>query len=76
MWILPDNQIVSVPKGVNINSLQYPQSIFYGWTKDELAQIGIKRYHPAFPELGYRVTSSVTEEIDGEVYERITTEKE
>jgi hypothetical protein len=74
MWITSDNQTITSPRGITINGIQHPQSIFQHWSKDELASIGIKPYHPAYPPTGERVTSSSTEERDGEIYEVITTE--
>lgn len=74
MWITNDNQTISSPRGITINGIQHPQTIFQLWTKPELAEIGIKPYHPAYAPAGERVVSSTTEEVDGEVYERITTE--
>jgi len=74
MWITNTNETISSPRGITINGVQHPQTIFQCWSKDELASIGIKPYHPAYPPAGERVTSSTTEEVDGEIYERITTE--
>ena len=74
MWITTNNEIISSPRGITINEIQHPQTIFQYWSKEELAAIGIKPYHPAYPAAGEQVTSSSTEERDGEVYEVITTE--
>ena len=74
MWITTNNEIISSPRGITINEIQHPQTIFQFWSKEELAAIGIKPYHPAYPAAGERVTSSSTEERDGEVYEVVTTE--
>lgn len=73
MWI-HNNQTIPSPRGITINEIQYPQTIFQFWSKDELATIGIKPYHPSYPPTGERVTSSSTEERDGEICEVITTE--
>lgn len=74
MWITNTNETISSPRGITINGIQHPQTIFQYWSKDELASIGIKPYHPAYPPSGERVVSSSTEERDGEVYEVIVTE--
>ena len=74
MWITTDNQTISSPRGITINGIQHPQTIFQFWSKPELASLGIKPYHPAYPPSGERVVSSSTEERDGEVYEIIVTE--
>ena len=34
-------KIFSNPKGFILNDIQYPQDIFYKWTKDEKEAIGI-----------------------------------
>jgi hypothetical protein len=74
MWITNTNETISSPRGITINGIQHPQTIFQYWSKDELASIGIKPYHPAYAPTGERVVSSSTEERDGEVYEVIVTE--
>lgn len=74
MWITNNNETISSPRGITINEIQHPQTIFQYWSKDELASIGIRPYHPAYPAEGQRVVSSSTEERDGEVYEVIVTE--
>ncbi|NDC55453.1 MAG: hypothetical protein EBZ69_01300 [Alphaproteobacteria bacterium] len=74
MWITSENHIINIPRGITINGIQHPQTIFYLWSKGELASVGIRHYHPAYPAAGERVVSSTIEENDGEVYERITTE--
>ena len=73
MWTY-NNQIINDPRGITIDGIQHPQTIFSLWTKPELAEIGIKPYHPAYAPAGERVVSSSTEERDGEVYEVIVTE--
>ena len=73
MWIY-NNQTITSPRGITVNGVQHPETIFYLWSKPELAEIGIKPYHPAYPPAGQRVVSSRTEEVDGEIYERIETE--
>jgi hypothetical protein len=69
MWILPNNQIISVPQNVVINDIQHPQTIFYGWSKEQLLGIGIRAYHLGNAPEGYRVTAARTEVVDDEVYE-------
>ena len=74
MWITQDNQIIHTPRGITIDEIKHPQTIFYCWSKEQLAQIGIKPYHPGECPAGHRVTGAYTEELDGEVYERFNTE--
>jgi len=75
MWILPNNELISVPQSVVINDIQHPQTIFYGWSKEQLLNIGIRIYHPANAQEGYRVTAARTEVVDDEVYEIFDFEK-
>jgi hypothetical protein len=74
MWITSENQIINSPRGITINGIQHPQTIFYLWNKGQLASVGIRYYYPATCPEGHRVTGAYTEEIDGEVHERFTTE--
>jgi hypothetical protein len=69
MWILPNNQIISVPQNVVIDDIQHPQTIFNLWSKEELLAVGIRTYHAANPPEGYRVIASRTEVIDDDVHE-------
>lgn len=74
MWITSDNQIIQTPRGITIDGIKHPQTIFFCWSKEQLATIGIKPYHSGVCPAGHRVTGAYTEEIDGEVYERFNTE--
>ena len=73
MWII-NNEIIKQPKGIRIGDTNHPESIFYLWSKPQLAEVGIKPYNPANVPEGYRVTGAYTEEIDGEVFERFNLE--
>jgi hypothetical protein len=74
MWITSTNNIIRQPQGTRIDDVNHPASIFWCWSKEQLAQIGIKPYHQASVPAGERVTGAYTEEVDGEVYERFNTE--
>lgn len=69
MWILPNNQIISVPQNVVINDIQHPQTIFNLWSKGELLSVGIRIYRQAVYPEGYRIVASRTEVVDDEVHE-------
>ena len=69
MWILPNNQIISVPQNIVIDEIQHPQTIFYFWPKEDLVRVGIRRFHSANPQPGFQVIASRTEIIEDEVYE-------
>ena len=73
MWF-KNGQIIRSPKGFTKKGIQYPESIFYLWSKAELATLGIKPFVQASPPEGQMVVRSSFEEIDGEVYERLETE--
>jgi hypothetical protein len=74
MWITSTNNIIRQPQGIRIEDVNHPASIFWCWSKEQLAEIGIKPYHPGSVPSGHRVTGAYTEEVDGEVYERFNTE--
>ena len=52
MWIL-NNKIISKPRPMMIGDVQYPISIFYKWSEDELSKIGIYPLTEVKPELSY-----------------------
>ena len=73
-WKLPNGKVIRVPKGVLIEDVNYPASIFRRWSKDELNAIGI---YP-FREVRYdtkwlKSTGSSEDEIDGEIVKTHTT---
>ena len=74
MWITSNNNIIRQPEGIRIGDVNHPASIFWCWSKEQLAEVGIKPYTPANVPAGYRVTGAYTEEIDGEVFERFNLE--
>ena len=74
MWITSENNIIRQPEGIRIGDVNHPASIFWCWSKGQLAEIGVKPYHLGEVPSGHRVTGAYTEEIDGEVYERFNTE--
>jgi hypothetical protein len=74
MWIY-NNQIITAPRAITIDDVQYPEIIFYVWTKSELLKIGIKKYNRAIFQEGDSISSIVIKEIDDEIYEIIEKEK-
>lgn len=74
MWITTENNIIRQPEGIRIGDVNHPASIFWCWSKEQLAEVGIKPYTPASVPAGYRVTGAYTEEVDGEVFERFNLE--
>jgi len=76
MWILPNQRVISQPKPITIDGVQHPASIFYNWSIDELAFIGIKPYREdKYDGRFYQSISTFVEEIDGVVYRRHTLEE-
>jgi len=74
MWIY-NNQIITAPKPMTIDNIQYPEVIFYLWSKSELLKIGIKKYNPAILQQGDSISSVVIKEIDDEIHEIFEKEK-
>jgi hypothetical protein len=74
MWITNENNIIRQPEGIRVGDVNHPASIFWCWSKEQLAEIGIKPYHPGVVPSGHRVIGAYNEEVDGEVYERFNTE--
>lgn len=67
-WKLPDGKTISSPKGVLIGDTQYSADIFYRWSKEELAAIGIKPYREeSFDSKWYKSIGFSETEIDGEI---------
>ena len=74
MWITSENNIIRQPEGIRIGDVNHPASIFWCWSKEQLAEIGVKPYHPGEVPAGQRVTGAYSEEVDGEIYEHFNTE--
>lgn len=69
MWITTEGKILKNPKPITINNLQYPAQIFTSWTKEELADIGIKEIIiNRFNKKWYKATGYADQEIDGVIY--------
>ena len=76
-WKLPDGKTISTPKGVVIDDVQYSADIFYRWSKQELAAIGIKPFREErYDSKWYKSTGSEETEVNGEIVKSHTvTEK-
>ena len=60
--------VVNKPRGLTIDSVQYPRNIFAIWSKAELAAIGIKPYSKTRPDQRYYNQGALTRtEVDGEI---------
>jgi hypothetical protein len=67
-WRLPDGKTISTPKDIVVGDTQYPAQIFYRWSVEELAAIGIKPFREVnFDRKWYKSTGSTEQEIDGEI---------
>ena len=44
MWILPNKKVVNFPRPIRVGDTNHPAGIFYKWSPEELATIGIKEY--------------------------------
>jgi len=60
--------VVNKPRGLTIDSVQYPRNIFALWSKEELAAIGVKPYSEVRTDSRYYSDGALTcTEVDGEV---------
>jgi hypothetical protein len=76
MWKLPNGKVQRVPKGIEVEGVQYPASIFRRWSKEELATLGIKPFREErYDSKWFKSVSSVEEEVDGEIVKTHTTAK-
>jgi len=71
MWFVGNTETgftVNKPRGLTIDSVQYPRNIFALWSKEELAAIGIKPYSEVRPDSRYYSDGALTRtESDGEM---------
>ena len=71
MWFVGNVEtgfVVNKPRGLTIDSVQYPRNIFALWSKEELAAIGIKPYSEVRPDSRYYSDGALTRtESDGEI---------
>jgi len=60
--------VVNKPRGLTIDSIQYPRNIFALWSTAELASIGVKPYSEVRTDSRYYSDGVLTRtEVDGEV---------
>jgi len=71
MWFVGNVEtgfVVNKPRGLTIDSVQYPRNIFALWSKEELAAIGVKPYSEVRPDSRYYSDGALTRtESDGEI---------
>lgn len=68
MWKLPNGKVINRAKAITIGDVNYPAQIFHRWTKAELNAHGIYPYREvSYDRKFFRSTSTVEEEIDGEI---------
>ena len=71
MWFVGETAtgfVVNQPRGLTINSVQYPRNIFALWSKAELAAIGVKPYSETRLDSRYYNQGALTRtESDGEI---------
>ena len=71
MWFVGETAtgfVVNKPRGLTIDSVQYPRNIFALWSKSELAAIGVKPYSETKLDSRYYNQGALTRAIvDGEV---------
>ena len=71
MWFVGEAEtgfVVNKPRGLTIDSVQYPRNIFALWSKEELAAIGVKPYSETRLDSRYYNQGALTRtEVDGEI---------
>jgi len=71
MWFVGNTEsgfVVNKPRGLTIDSIQYPRNIFALWSKEELAAIGVKPYSETRLDSRYYNQGALTRtESDGEI---------
>jgi hypothetical protein len=71
MWFVGNVEagfVVTKARGLTIGDVQYPRNIFVLWSKEELADIGIKPYSEVHPDQRYYTSGALTRtESDGEM---------
>ena len=71
MWFLGNTETgftVNKARGLTIGDVQYPRNIFVLWSKEELAEIGVKPYSEVRPDKRYYSDGALTRtESDGEM---------
>ena len=71
MWFVGNTEtgfVVNKPRGLTIDSIQYPRNIFALWSKSELAAIGVKPYSETRLDSRYYNQGALTRtEVDGEI---------
>jgi len=71
MWFVGNVETgftVNKARGLTIGDVQYPRNIFVLWSKEELAEIGIKPYSEVRPDSRYYNQGALTRtESDGEI---------
>ena len=71
MWFVGNTETgftVNKARGLTIGDVQYPRNIFVLWSKEELAEIGIKPYSEVHPDQRYYTSGALTcTESDGDM---------
>ena len=71
MWFVGNTEVgfvVNKARGLTIGDVQYPRNIFVLWSKEELAEIGIKPYSEVRPDSRYYSDGALTRtESDGDI---------
>ena len=70
MWFVQSKTatgfVVNKPRGLTIDSIQYPRNIFALWSKAELAEIGILPYSETKPDTRYYNSGAISRTlVDG-----------
>jgi len=69
MWFVGNTEsgfVVNKPRGLTIDSIQYPRNIFALWSKAELAAIGIVPYSETMPDPRYYNSGAISRAVVGD----------
>jgi len=69
MWFVGNTEsgfVVNKPRGLTIESIQYPRNIFALWSKAELAAIGILPYSETKPDTRYYNSGTISRALVGD----------
>ena len=69
MWFVGTTEsgfVVNKPRGLTIDSIQYPRNIFALWSKAELAAIGILPYSETKPDTRYYNSGAISRALVGD----------
>jgi len=65
MWYVEGIGLIKTPRGITIDGVQHPRNIFTLWSKEDLAEIGIKPARIEYVDQNYYNTGALTWDTSG-----------